>query len=521
MDEQTTVLAPERAWAALMAHRSAYYAPYSAVYCGAEKALRKTAKPKSFWRRASKQKIHVPIAADIATTGSDLLFGEHPKIICVDDMKEQPNGEGQKRLEEILRINAMSALLNEAAESAAALGDVYLKIAWDVLRLSCPMIRVVQGDDAWPEYRLGTLRAIHFFTIIEEERSASGNVQSVIRAYERYEPKRISTRLYRGTLDSLGAQMSDDEVQKLGIEPEVSTGTDEILAVHVPNIKPNRMFRGSYMGRSDYDNLRDLMDALDESYSSWMRDIRLAKARLIVPAQFLRRKPEEMFGDSMNRPPTFEFDEDVETLVALDTQSGSLGGDGESNKITPSQFSIRADEHQKTCVALVREIVTGAGYSPQTFGIDIEGMAQSGTALRIREKKSYSTCAKKQTYWQDTLEGLLTAMLHLDARLYPKKGSSQEIHVHVRFPGIFASDMATTSSTIEMINRAQSASVQTKVRMLHPDWDEAQVAAEVKLIYEENGIGMDEPDARLGDYAPLPNKQHAPLEDEREEQGDE
>ena len=88
MDEQTTVLAPEQAWAALMAHRSAYYAPYSAVYCGAEKALRKTAKPKSFWRRASKQKIHVPIAADIATTGSDLLFGEHPKIICVDDMKE-------------------------------------------------------------------------------------------------------------------------------------------------------------------------------------------------------------------------------------------------------------------------------------------------------------------------------------------------------------------------------------------------------------------------------------------------
>ena len=121
MDEQTTVLAPERAWAALMAHRSAYYAPYSAVYCGAEKALRKTAKTKSFWRRASKQKIHVPIAADIATTGSDLLFGEHPKIICVDDMKEQPNGEGQKRLEEILRINAMSALLNEAAESAAAI----------------------------------------------------------------------------------------------------------------------------------------------------------------------------------------------------------------------------------------------------------------------------------------------------------------------------------------------------------------------------------------------------------------
>ena len=90
MDEQTTVLAPEQAWAALMAHRSAYYAPYSAVYCGAEKALRKTAKPKSFWRRASKQKIHVPIAADIATTGSDLLFGEQPQIICVPRLSSVP-----------------------------------------------------------------------------------------------------------------------------------------------------------------------------------------------------------------------------------------------------------------------------------------------------------------------------------------------------------------------------------------------------------------------------------------------
>ena len=464
------------AWELLQSHNRQYYQMFSAAYSGNPRDLRMTARPKSFWRRPSKQKVHVPIAADIAATSSDLLFGEEPQISAVD-AQEMPMEQVQRRFESISRATNLHALLCEAAESCSALGDVYLKIMWDIHHAGFPQIRVVQGDSAYPEYRMGRLQAIHVFTEIE-----TGSQSSVLRTHEVYEPGAILTGLYRGSADSLGLRMEDEQLLEMGIEPACPVPSGLMLAAHIPNIRPNRMFRGSYMGRSDFDNLRDLMDALDEAYSSWIRDIRLGKARLLVPAEYLRRTGEDLFGGGRSVP-TFEFDEDVETLVALDVDTDRGG-----NTITPSQFAIRADDHAKTCQDIVTKIVSGAGYAPQTFGINIEGMAQSGTALRIREKKSYSTTGKKQAYWQDSLEMLLTALMHLDAALYPDAGSDPGVHMHVRFPTIFTSDLPTMASSLSMLTGAQAMSTEVKVQMLHPDWTQDQVLCEVQRIQREYGL---------------------------------
>lgn len=361
--------------------------------------------------------------------------------------------------------------------------------------------RAVQGDSAWPEYRFGELFALHFFSDFSVEYNPATQRSTVVRAYECYTRGKILTRLFCGTDESLGEEIGEQEVKKLGIAPETILPVDEIAAVHIPNIRPNRLYRGSYMGRSDSEGLRGLMDALDEAYSSWMRDIRLGKARLIVPVEFLKRKPSELIeGTCANS--LFEFDEDVETLAALDINPDAR----EAAKITPTQFSIRAEEHQKTCTDLLVKIITCAGYSPQTFGLNIEGLAQSGTALHIREKKSLKTCVKKQSYWQDALECLLTTLVHLDAAFFPGKGSSDDVHVHVRFPDAFATDISTMASSMEMLDRAKAVSAHVKVRMLHPDWSEADLIAEEKRIQSEYGIAIDEPDAGLGDYAPRPEQ---------------
>lgn len=236
-----------------------------------------------------------------------------------------------------------------------------------------------------------------------------------------------------------------------------------------------------------------MMDSLDETYSSWMRDIRLAKARLIVPAEYLRRKASDMFKENEY---TYEFDEDVETLVALDIDPQYAGG----SPITPSQFAIRAQEHAETCADLMRNIITIAGYSPQSFGIGIDGNAQSGTALHIREKKSFNTQGKKQTYWKSPLEQIMTAMIRLDAILFPGKGSEADNTVVVHFAENMANDISTTSSALEMLNRASAISTEIKVQMLHPDWTKKQIAEEVERLKIENGLNMQEPDMMLGDF---------------------
>ncbi len=502
-------LTPKQAWQCLSEYRQLYYRHCTAEYSGDDLHLRETSMPKAFWARPGKQKIHVPVAADIAATSADLLFGEEVKLTCVDE-KECDNSEAakaaQSRLEEIARKNNLHALLNEAAESCSALGDVYLKIGWDRNDArQCPTVQVGQGDAAWPEYRFGKLCAIHFFSNLRVLKNPAGDKAVVLWAYERYEPGRIVTRIFRGSEIDLGEDMGDEALAVLGIAPEVLLSTREMAAVHIPNIRPNRLLRGSMMGRSDFDGLRGLMDALDEAYSSWLRDIRLAKARLIVPVEYLRRKSSDLFPDDREAPPMFEFDEDVETLCALDSDPDKVG----ANAITPSQFAIRADEHQKTCEDLITQIVTRAGYAPQTFGLNIEGLAQSGTALNIREKKSLKTCGKKQAYWHDALEGLLTAILRIDAEQFPGKGSAGNVHVHVRFADAFASDISTNAVALELLNRADAASTEVKVRMLHPDWMGKEIVEEVARIREEKGIGEALPDPLTGDFAAVRHAEDA------------
>ena len=64
----------------------------------------------------------------------------------------------------------------------------------------------------------------------------------------------------------------------------ISTGSPGLAVVYVPNQRPSSWRNdplGQHLGRSDLAGVESLMDALDEAYSSWMRDIRLGKARLL------------------------------------------------------------------------------------------------------------------------------------------------------------------------------------------------------------------------------------------------
>lgn len=477
----------KEAWSALADLRSRFYRKNAAEYSGDSRKLNQTADAGSFWRRKGKCKLHVPIAADIAATGADLLFGEEPQFSTFHqpgDVGELPQ---QKRLDELVSKNHLISTLSEAAETAAVMGDVYLKLNWRD-NIPYPVITVTQADNALPEYTLGVLDCVHFFSVLSQD--ATHN--ECIRVYECYEPGSITMAVFKGTADELGADMGEAALTRLGYSRTINAPIDDMLAVHIPNMRPNRVDRDSPLGRSDFDGERDLMDSLDETFSSWMRDIRLAKARLIVPSEFLRKRPN---FDQQGGGFTYEFDEDVETYVAMD-----MDPDHPGNAITPSQFAIRSTEHAQTCAELIRQIVSLAGYAPQTFGLDINGTAQSGTALHIREKKSYNTLGKKQNYWKSPLEQILTAMVRLDAALYPSQASDPHDTVTVTFADNTANDLSAMSAAVEMINRATAASLATKVQMLHPDWNQRQLDDEVKRIRVEQGIAVDDPAMGLGDY---------------------
>ena len=464
-------MSPQEAFEEILRRRRLYYDGCSAVYGGDRALLTRTGERDSFWRRPGKAKLHVPVAADIASTSAQLLFGEEPRyqISCGADPGRA--GEKTRRLNEIARRNSLSARLTEAAESAAALGEVFLKVSWSEA-CDCPIIGVRQADASLAEYGAHDLTGIHFFqTVGQGDRKGT-----VLRVWEAYEPGRVRMALFSGTEAELGTREGDSALEALGFQAECVPPVEDMLAVHIPNLRPNRLLRTSSMGRSDLEGLRGLMDALDEAYTSWMRDIRLGKSRLIVPAEYLRRRPEDLFREGQY---TFEFDEDVETLVALDIDTSRTGAG-----IVPSQFAIRTREHMETCGHLLRAILTLAGYSPQTFGLDIAGSAESGTALHLRERRSHETRGKKATYWKGPLESLLSAVIRLDGEMYSRLFDSDDA-VSVTFPTPSASDLSGTASAVSLLRGCGLLSVREGVGMVHPDWVPALVDEEVGRLEGE------------------------------------
>jgi hypothetical protein len=420
--------------------------------------------------REQRTKLHVPVASDIASTSADLLFSEPPSFAV-------EHSETQARLDELVD-DGMHATFLEGAEVAAALGGVYLRVCWDEAIADRPWLAAVHPDAAVPEWQWGKLSAVTFWRVLAEDGAR------VIRHLERHERGAILHGVYEGSRDKLGHRVPLTEYPETAALAEaisddgdtIATGLDDRLtAVYVPNMRPNRQWRcqpdAVMLGRSDYAGVEQLMDALDETMSSWQRDLRLAKARLLLPAIYL---------ESQGRGQGARADLERELYEQI-----NLLPDGGSSQITMVQFAIRVTEHQQTAQEQLNQILRGAGYSAQTFGLTGD-TAVTATEVTARERRSFITRDRKIVYWRPALQEILETLLMVDAEVF---GTTLEpARPDIEFGDSVSEDPRTLAETVDLLNRAQSASIETRVRILHPEWDDPRVAEEVAAIRAEQGI---------------------------------
>jgi hypothetical protein len=172
--------------------------------------------------------------------------------------------------------------------------------------------------------------------------------------------------------------------------------------------------------------------------------------------------------------------------------------EGKYEPIKPVQFKLRVEEHMKTCDQLTRQIVGMCGYAPQSFGLVEYGQQRdSGTALRIRERKSLLTRQKKERYWIPELSRLFKQLQLFDA---VKRGTKYEPEVVTIVPqDSIIQDETEKSEVVRNLDQAKAASTYIKVKMVHPDWSEEDIEKEVTRIRKEQGLGYeDNPFESLG-----------------------
>lgn len=468
-----------------------------------------------FWGRPipegqDRTRLHVPVPADLATTSADLLFSEPPRLVLPGKAEDQARKPAQARLEELINTPETHSGLLEAAELSAALGGTYLRVVWDKDAAEMPWLTSVHADGAIPTWRWGRLASVVFWKTVRTDG------QQVWRHVESHEPGRILHGLYRGTKENLGIQvpLQDDPATEwaatlVNADGAIETGVPGMTAAYVPNIRPSRAWRTnpelSPLGRSDYEGIEGLFDALDETYSSWMRDVRLAKARLIVDQSALTP-----LGEGQGAA----FDTDAELFTAIPGMTGSMK-DGQVAQA--EQFEIRTAEHRDTTVELLRAILRASGYSPQTFGDDALAVTATATEVKAREKLSMRTRDKKARYWAAALGPLARTMLDIDAKHFGGKGGGTDVP-EVRFPPKVQEDTLELAQTAQMLKNAEAASVETRVRLVHPEWDGDTVNAEVDKIMAESTLadpttlrpGIDDAPSDTGmDPADLKNRADA------------
>jgi hypothetical protein len=506
------------------------YAMYNAWYCGDPLRLAhmyqlEMVNPydphSAFWAREMATErataVHVPIAADLSATSAALLFGEHPKVRIpgAGHMRETgkraagkqgssaglhgfpphpdpppPGGRGLTaadlnaelvagRMEAILNDGCVYRKLLEAAELGSALKGVFLKVNWDESVADYPILSVAWPNNALPQFNNGVLTACTFWRKMPN----NTNSLAIYWLLEHHEPGLIYNWLYLGGPNNIGVSVPlTEHYQTAMLEPVIETGCDGLACVYIPNMLPNRWYNpdldppdAMWLGQSDYSGSEGLMDSLDQVYTSLLRDVELGQGRIIGPRDYMIERKD---FDGKKR---LEFDLQKKVYLGLDMDPTTAT----ASPLTISQFDIRADEHVNIATQLVINIVTNAGYAPQTFGINVEGMAQSGTALNIREHKSSATSAKKAEYWKPELERIFYAMQCVDVKWLG--GKYKPVKPIVEMQDSFKTDISQTASAVQMLAQASALSTKTKVTMVHPDWTAAQVASEVEEIAGEQG----------------------------------
>lgn len=474
--------------------------------------------------------MHASLAASIVSTSADLLFGEVVGLTIPPPEETGETGETtdtatvdgivdgdasvsqeaaavdltQARLDELREQANLDSRWLEAGEVAAGLGGAWLRPVWDATFADHPLLTVVDPLYAVPEYRFGQLVAVTFWEVVDDDKT------TVWRHLERHEvdiardpatrepildeqgnkvPRGVILHgLYKGDKDKLGTARELTEkpaTATLAPRVEVPEAAGPLMPACVDNVLPNRKSRRLPIGRSDFQGAEDELDALDEAWSSLLRDIRLGKVRMIVPERTLERA-----GNGPGSGRTFDVDKElmVETDAAPDEKGAALA---------LMQGAIRATEHLETIRALTEAVVFAAGYSPATFGVGIEGAAESGTARAIRERRTFRTIEKKRRNAARAVAHVCRALLAIDVAVFGRAGVVPMLP-RVEWPDITA-DPRTTAERIQLLRAAQAISIRNAVREAQPALTPEEVDAEVSALMAE--LGVADPDAILRDQA--------------------
>lgn len=424
------------------------------------------------------ERIHIPAPANISALVSDTLYSEPPTVRV--DTGGAADVKATDRMQEILTHGGVYSVLAESAEISSAYGSAFRRVTVDRDISDYPIVEALPPHCAIPEWRSGHLEAITFWRELQDARSGK------LRLLERHERGMIQHQLRLGTDTKLGPVVALDSHQETrrvaglaGEDGTIATGIAMLDVIHQPCIRPNPILPYECYGRSDYWGSIPAFQGLDETWSLWMDALRRAQPLIIMPQEYLR-------GLGPGKGATLDPTQRVFTQIsALDP--------AEKLQIEKVEFMIDVDRYDRTAAGHWRTITRNSGLSADAFGEESDGAQATATEIGQRGARTVATRARRIGYALPADLRTARVVAAYDARYYGGKGSTAgpDTLVTVTFPDGVTPDPKKDAEIVGLLDVARAISLQVKVKMAHPDWDDMAIAEEVARIEKEQKAEAD------------------------------
>lgn len=324
-------------------------------------------------------------------------------------------------IQHVLNHNNFQKKMGEAIEQAAALGGEALKTWYEVKRDS-------EGNEIpeTGEVKIGYAMADQFVPTAWSNAGISDGIFVSRQARGGYYYTLLEWHIWDGTTYIIRNELYRAEQKKAGVggdqdilgfryplaelypylDDEVVIDTEKSLFTYFRTPRANNIDDNSPLGVSIYANAMDTLHAIDICFDSFVREFRLGKKRIIVPARMIRNVVDPVTGKNVRY-----FDATDETYEALSTD------DPDTLKIQDNSVVLRVTEHVDAMNALLNILCLQVGLSFGTFSFDMHGGIKTATEVVSENSKTYKTVKNFQNQITPAIEELIDAIIQV-ASLY-------------------------------------------------------------------------------------------------------
>lgn len=405
--------------------------PWKYVYRGFYKAWHIIKAPTILNPDNTRQLAYLNMAKALSSELAGMVWTDQCEVnLTSNGVEDVENDKLHRFVNDVLEHNNFNVKMLEAIEQAAALGGEALKVWYEV--------RHDKDGNEIPnsgEIKIGYCMSDQFVPTAWNNAEVTEGVFVERTAKNGYYYTRLEWHAWNGLTYVVRNELYKAEIKQNGTETQDILGFRYPLnalypymaeLAEIPNIEKslfsyfrtptaNNLDDNSPLGVSMYANAMDTLHAIDIVYDSFVREFRLGKKRIIVPARMIKTVVDPVSGKAVRY-----FDATDETYEALSTD------DPDSLKIQDNSVELRVEEHVAGINAFLNILCLQVGLSAGTFSFDAKQGLKTATEVVSENSKTYKTVKNFQNMIKPAIVRLVENIIAI-ASIYNVEYEGEQI----------------------------------------------------------------------------------------------